>query len=138
MTEPTRSPSAPLAALFVALAALALVGLARGWGGPLPPPSSPPVPIDAGGAPDAGPSPEQVLRLLAERPMDLNAASARDLELLPGIGPTLAARIVEERDGAEFRTVAELTRVRGIGPRTLERLAPLLTVSPGDPEPPVP
>lgn len=138
MSSSTRTASAPLAALFAVLAALALVGLARGWGGAAPPPAPVPIAVDAGVAPDAGPSPEQVLRLLAERPMDLNAASARDLELLPGIGPTLAARIVEERDHAEFDAVAELTRVRGIGPRTLERLAPLLTVSPADPEPSVP
>jgi len=63
--------------------------------------------------------------------VDINAATTADLELLPGIGPTLAARILEERErGGRFGSVGELTRVRGIGPRTLETLRPLVTVAP--------
>ncbi len=57
--------------------------------------------------------------------LELNAASAAELELLPWIGPALAARIVAERAvSGPFRSVAELARVRGIGPRTLARIAP--------------
>jgi competence protein ComEA len=53
----------------------------------------------------------------------LNAARPPDLEALPGIGPVLAARIVAERGrGGPFATVDELRRVRGIGPKTLERI----------------
>ena len=59
-------------------------------------------------------------------PIDLNSAPASALELLPRIGPALAARIVEARP---FSRVEEVTRVRGIGPRTLERLRPLVTVT---------
>ena len=49
--------------------------------------------------------------------MDLNRVDAAGLELIPGIGPSLARRIVEDRDArGPFRSVEELERVRGIGP----------------------
>lgn len=61
--------------------------------------------------------------------VDLNAASAEELQRLPGIGPALADRIVVARDKQVFTTVDDLVRVRGIGPATLERLRPLVTAS---------
>lgn len=60
----------------------------------------------------------------ASFPIDVNVASEGDLERLPRIGPALAARIVEHRP---YRTIDDLGRVPGIGPRTIERLAPLVT-----------
>ena len=57
-----------------------------------------------------------------------NRADARALEVLPGIGPARAAAIVAERARAPFRSVDELTRVAGIGPVTLERVAPWLEI----------
>ncbi|HEX7118245.1 MAG TPA: helix-hairpin-helix domain-containing protein [Longimicrobiales bacterium] len=63
--------------------------------------------------------------------LDLNRATAAELESLPGLGPALAARIVAYRDSVgAFADVAELVRVRGIGPATLERLRPRLRVRP--------
>ncbi|MCB9619308.1 MAG: helix-hairpin-helix domain-containing protein [Sandaracinus sp.] len=59
------------------------------------------------------------------RPLDLNRATAEELELLPRIGPALAARIVDARP---FVSIDDLRRVRGIGARTLERLRPLVHV----------
>jgi competence protein ComEA len=48
----------------------------------------------------------------------INRASAQDLEALPGIGPSLATRIVEEREKAgPFRSPRDLLRVKGIGPK---------------------
>ncbi|MCK6523848.1 ComEA family DNA-binding protein [Myxococcota bacterium] len=63
--------------------------------------------------------------------LDLNRATAVELEALPGVGPALAGRIVAlrgERGG--FRSVQELDDVRGIGPTTLQKLRPLVTVRP--------
>ncbi|MBI2460229.1 MAG: helix-hairpin-helix domain-containing protein [Candidatus Rokubacteria bacterium] len=65
--------------------------------------------------------------------LDLNAAPTSALERLPGIGPRLARRIVEERERAgPFRSAQDLRRVRGIGPKTVETLAPLVTVEAGE------
>jgi len=62
-------------------------------------------------------------------PVDLNHADTLVLRSLPGIGPALARRIVEARSEAPFRIVDDLLRVRGIGPATLARLRPLVTVT---------
>ncbi|RIL07121.1 MAG: DNA-binding protein [Proteobacteria bacterium] len=62
--------------------------------------------------------------LLFGIPLDVNRADARALEALPGIGPTRADAIVRARDAAPFCRVEELTRVAGLGPVTVARLAP--------------
>lgn len=57
------------------------------------------------------------------RRVNLNSASAEELQTLPGIGPALAARIVSHRDAhGPFRSVEELETVPGIGPATATRL----------------
>lgn len=58
-----------------------------------------------------------------EAALDLNHASAAELQQLPGIGPTLSARIVA---GRPFASVEELRRVKGIGPKTLENVRPFV------------
>jgi competence ComEA-like helix-hairpin-helix protein len=64
------------------------------------------------------------------RALDLNRASPIELDQLPGVGPVLAARIVEHRNrNGRFRRVDELLAVRGIGPRLIERLRQHVTVS---------
>jgi competence protein ComEA len=56
-------------------------------------------------------------------PINVNSASEAQLEALPGIGPTLAAAIVEERErNGPFRSADDLTRVHGIGPGRLAQL----------------
>lgn len=63
--------------------------------------------------------------------VNLNRADSADLVTLPGIGPALAARILEERRRqGRFSRVDDLIEVRGIGAATLERLRPLLEVRP--------
>lgn len=63
-------------------------------------------------------------------PLDLNSATASELEELPGIGPGLARRIVAYREThGPFRSVEELLNVPGIGPATLERIRELVTVT---------
>jgi competence protein ComEA len=60
--------------------------------------------------------------------LDLNRASADELEGLPGIGPKTAQRILEDlRVRGPFRKPQDLTRVKGIGPKTMERLLPHVT-----------
>ena len=62
-------------------------------------------------------------------PVNLNTASATELETLPGIGPVLAAAIVSERERrGGFRSVNELRQVRGIGEARFTDLKPLVTV----------
>lgn len=65
--------------------------------------------------------------------VDVNEAEWPELAQLPGIGPTLAQRIVQSRaaDG-EFRTIDEVQRVNGIGPRTLEGMRRYLIPLPDD------
>jgi competence protein ComEA len=59
--------------------------------------------------------------------IDLSRASAAQLETLPGIGPSLAAAIVEHRDReGSFRNVDDLLGVTGIGPAKLEALRDLV------------
>lgn len=64
-------------------------------------------------------------------PLDLNRATAAELEKLPGIGPVLAKRIVEWREThGPFQSVQDLLKVPGIGPKTLEGLLDKVTVGP--------
>ncbi len=60
--------------------------------------------------------------------INVNTASAAELDLLPGIGPVYAQRIVEERAAnGVFTSVDDLQRVRGIGPKTAAKLEPLVS-----------
>ena len=69
------------------------------------------------------------------RAVDVDAASAAELELLPGIGPSLAFRIVEDRNlNGPFGSIVGLQRVKGIGPALSNRLTPHVTFS-GTPRP---
>lgn len=62
-------------------------------------------------------------------PLDLNRATAAELEKLPGIGPVLAARIVAWREThGPFKSVEDLLAIPGIGPKTLEGLRDKVTV----------
>ena len=62
--------------------------------------------------------------------IDLNTATAEQLQLLPGIGPSRAAAIIDNRTAmGPFRTVEDLARVRGIGPATVEGVRPYVTLS---------
>jgi competence protein ComEA len=61
--------------------------------------------------------------------VNLNTATLDQLDTLPGIGPTLAERILQWRqEHGRFSSVDELQEVAGIGPRTLEQLVDLATV----------
>jgi competence ComEA-like helix-hairpin-helix protein len=64
-------------------------------------------------------------------PIDPNTATAAELDRLPGVGPSLAARIVEERDRRPFTSVEDLTRVRGIGAALANTLADRVSLPAG-------
>lgn len=64
----------------------------------------------------------------ATGPIDINRATQSQLEQLPGVGPVLAQRIIQYRNAQPFRSVEQLTEVRGIGPKTLQDIAPMITV----------
>jgi comEA protein len=81
---------------------------------------------------DSGPGQQQNPSADPE-PVDINQATQRQLEVLPGIGPVLAGRIVEyrQRHGG-FRDVAELRSVSGIGPKRYASLKDLAVVGSRD------
>jgi len=61
--------------------------------------------------------------------LDLNRATAADLEALPGIGPSLASAIIQYREqNGPFHSVDELVNVPGIGPTRLAQLRDLVRV----------
>ena len=62
--------------------------------------------------------------------VDPNHANVAELSLLPGVGPTLAQRIVEHREQAgPFDAPEDLLEVRGVGPAKLEGMTPYLTLA---------
>jgi len=80
--------------------------------------ATPPPPVTA---PSAGQAPSTVV--------DLNTATAEQLDQLPNIGPTLAERIIEYRQrSGPFRSVDDLNAVPGLGPKRLEQIRPYVTV----------
>jgi competence protein ComEA len=72
-------------------------------------------------------------------PVDINRATAAALEALPGVGPSRSRDIVEEREtNGPYTSVDALTRVKGIGPATVEKLRPFVQAQPkvqAQPEP---
>lgn len=61
--------------------------------------------------------------------IDLSTADLPDLQLLPGVGPAVAERIIVARQSRPFTSLDDLTRVRGIGTIVTGRLAPHVTAS---------
>ena len=61
--------------------------------------------------------------------VNINTATAEQLEVLPGIGPSKAEAIVKDREtNGPFSSVADLARVSGIGDKTVENLGTQIAV----------
>ena len=62
-------------------------------------------------------------------PVNINTASLSELQTLPGVGPVLAQRIIDYRtEHGSFRSPEELSKVEGIGQKTLLAILDLITV----------
>jgi competence protein ComEA len=93
-------------------------------------PSAPRRPAQ-GGNRAAAPTPSSASSASSDRPLDLNSASAEELQRLPGVGPVIAERIVAwRREHGRFDSPDDLARVPGIGPRSAERLRPMVRATP--------
>ena len=104
-----------MAAILGAAAAVMLAACA--WTGLRPPPASALVC-----------APPAVRAMPAAPALDLNRATAEELEALPGIGPALAERILAFREeNGPFRSPEELLSVSGIGEATLAGLMPYIS-----------
>ncbi len=84
--------------------------------------ASPPAAGVSGGAGSAGTTGGKI---------NINTATAAELETLPRIGPTMAQRIVEYREAnGPFQTIEDIQNVPGIGPTTFAGIEDLITVGP--------
>ena len=64
-----------------------------------------------------------------ERPVNLNTANSEELQLVPGIGPATADKILKMRKSyGPFKSVDDLLAIRGLGPKRLEKMRKFLTV----------
>ncbi len=86
---------------------------------------TPPVPLVA----TAFPAAESRSSVVSVSIVNINSASASELETLPGIGPVFAQRIVDYRtEHGPFVVVEDIVEVKGIGPATFAKLEGLITV----------
>jgi competence protein ComEA len=77
------------------------------------------------------PSRPQAANVVIQAPVDLNAATAVQLESLPGIGPRTAQRIIEYREkNGGFKKIEELMNVRGVGEKSFLKIKDRITVAP--------
>ena len=62
-------------------------------------------------------------------PVAVNSATLEDLESLPGVGPVTAQKIIDYRtQNGAFATPDDLLNVKGIGPKKLEKMRPLVAI----------
>ena len=65
----------------------------------------------------------------AEGQINLNTASEKELQELPGIGPAMSARIIEYREAnGDFQNIEDIKKVRGIGNAKFEKLKDKVTI----------
>ena len=92
-----------------------------------------PLPAQSQSQPPAqAPASKPATRVVAPAaPVNINTATTAELETLPGIGPAMAARIVEYRQkNGSFKKIEDLMNVKGIGEKSFLKLKPLVVVAP--------
>jgi competence protein ComEA len=69
-------------------------------------------------------------------PLNINQATEKQLEALPGIGPVRARSIIASRNarGGMFTTMDDLLQIDGIGQTTIDRISPLVILGPPNPK----
>ena len=87
--------------------------------------------IDAGPAAEASQAKPAAARAVAPSgPLNINTATAAQLETLPGVGARTAQAIVDQRQkSGGFKKIEELMNIKGIGEKSFLKLKPMVTVS---------